>query len=59
MSEYNVMFTFPYHTVITTVVVENPVLNAYEDAVEAARELLRLEGVPTDGAQDIRVEVEA
>lgn len=59
MSEYNVMFTFPYHIVITTVVVENPVLNAYEDAVEAARELLRLEGVPTDGAQDIRVEVEA
>ena len=52
MSEYNVMFTFPYHTVITTVDAEN-----YEDAVEAARELLRLEGVPTDGAQDIRVEV--
>jgi|SaaInlStandDraft_1057018.scaffolds.fasta_scaffold138783_2 hypothetical protein len=53
MNQVNVMFTFQYYSVITTVDVEN-----IDDAVEAARELLHLEGVSTD-AQDITVEVSA
>ena len=51
MNRVNVMFTFRHHSVITTVDVEN-----IDEAVEAARELLRLEGVSTD-AQDITLEV--
>jgi hypothetical protein len=49
----NVQFTFRYHSIITTV--DGALTNA--DAVEAAKELLHLEGVSTDGAQDISVEV--
>jgi hypothetical protein len=55
MNKHNVCFTFRYHTIITTV---DGALT-YTDAVEAAQELLHLEGVSTDGAQDITVEVVA
>ena len=51
MIQVNVMFTFRYYSVITTIDVEN-----IDDAVETARELLHEEGVSTDHAQDITVE---
>ncbi len=50
----NVQFTFRYYSIITTVVGAL----TYDDAIEAAKELLHLEGVSTDGAQDITVEEE-
>jgi hypothetical protein len=48
----NVMFTFRIYTIITTVYVED-----IEDAVKTAQELLGFEGVRSEGAQDIAVEV--
>jgi hypothetical protein len=54
MNQVNVMFTFQYYTVITTVDVEN-----IEDAVKVAQSLLFDEGVETDGSQHITVEVSA
>lgn len=54
MSEItDVQFTFRYHSIITTVAGAL----TYDDAIKAAKELLHLEGVSTDGAQDITVEV--
>jgi uncharacterized transporter YbjL len=55
MSMHNVQFTFRYYSIITTV--DGALTNA--DAVEAAQELLHHEGVSTEGAQDITVEVVA
>ena len=51
MKQVDVRFTFQYYSIITTVDVED-----IDDAVEVAKELLHLEGVSTDGAQDIGVE---
>ena len=56
MNQANVIFTFQYHTIITTVDVED-IDDAVEAAIEAAQELLHDEGVSTDGAHDITVEV--
>jgi len=47
----NVIFTFPYHTIITTVVGAL----TESDAIEAAEELLFQEEVSTVGAQEITV----
>jgi len=52
MNQANVIFTFQYHTIITTVDVED-----IDDAVGVAQDLLHDEGVSTDGAHDITVEV--
>jgi hypothetical protein len=52
MNRVNVMFTFFHYSVITTVDVED-----IDDAVGVAQELLHDEGVSTDGAHDITVEV--
>ncbi len=54
MNTHNVCFTFRYHSIITTIDALT-----HTDAIEAAQELLHLEGVSTDGAQDITVEVVA